>query len=174
MSKVKFDVSGEYGKMIFPSGKVVLFDKEDLRKIQSYSSWQINDARDNHLRVRAITRNADGKMKYTTLSNILGFVSGKTVHINGNPLDVRKDNLAIRTRQQIKYSEKVRKNSLSGVKGVVKSGEKWVAHIGYDNESYYLGTYDNKSDAVKARVLAEKIYCHGHLNDQQKFLHTIF
>ena len=81
-------------------------------------------------------------------------------HINGNPLDNRKCNLRICTIQQNGMNRKVASNNNSGCTGVskVKRYNKWQANIGYKGKSYYLGLYDTKEEAIKARKEAEKKY----------------
>lgn len=41
-------------------------------------------------------------------------------------------------------------NSKSGMRGVVKTGERWKTSIKKDRKSYYLGTFDTKEEAGKA------------------------
>lgn len=50
------------------------------------------------------------------------------------------------------------KTNTSGVTGVTwdKRREKWMAQIIFKGKHYYLGRYDNKEDAVKARKEAEE------------------
>ena len=50
---------------------------------------------------------------------------------------------------------------------------KWVATINYNGDNYYLGSFDNKAQAVRARVNAENIYCRNYLNAEQKLLHKV-
>ena len=39
-----------------------------------------------------------------------------------------------------------------------KSRQKWVARLKYNYKNYYLGGYENKEDAIIARLKAEKEY----------------
>lgn len=171
MRKVEFNLDGECGVMNFPSGKQVLFDKEDYRKLSKYPRWEINDDGEGFIRVRAIYTNAEGKKCYDTLSSVLGYPRLLTSPKNGNHLDMRKDNLEVRTRQQVRYNSKLGKNNTSGVKGVSKNGDRWKASIGYLGDTYNLGTYNTKNEAVRARLVAEDIYCRGHMNATQRYLH---
>lgn len=52
------------------------------------------------------------------------------------------------------------KSNTSGVTGVSWNSkkEKWVAQIWFKGHLYYLGRFDNKNDAIKARKEAEKKY----------------
>lgn len=54
--------------------------------------------------------------------------------------------------------KKISKNNTSGVRGVSydRFRQKWIARIGFKGRNYYLGKYDKKSDAVDARIMAEK------------------
>lgn len=54
---------------------------------------------------------------------------------------------------------KIRVTNKSGCTGVYqdKSG-KWIAYINFKKKRYWLGRFDNKDDAVKARARAEEIH----------------
>ena len=59
-----------------------------------------------------------------------------------------------------------RSNNTSGYPGVAKAKKKWRASISYQKERYVLGYFQNKEDAIAARMNAEK-----RLNeDPQAFL----
>ena len=51
-------------------------------------------------------------------------------------------------------------NNTSGIIGVRydKSRNKWIAQIRFQNKIYFLGRYENKEDAIKARKEAEEKY----------------
>ena len=53
---------------------------------------------------------------------------------------------------------KIPSNNTSGVKGVCynKRSKKWIAQIVFKGHSYFLGGYEKKEDAIKARKTAEK------------------
>ena len=52
------------------------------------------------------------------------------------------------------------KNNKSGVKGVcyVRRDKRWTAQIKINNKKKHLGVYVNKTDAVRARLIAEEKY----------------
>lgn len=52
--------------------------------------------------------------------------------------------------------QQLRSNNTSGTRGVNKANGKWGARITFKGRSYWLGTYDNKEDAIYARKMAEE------------------
>ena len=76
---------------------------------------------------------------------------GKIDHINMNPLDNRIDNLRDGTHDNNLNMGMTTRNT-SGVSGVCwnKSCKKWQANVRKDGHLYYLGVYDEKSDAANA------------------------
>jgi len=64
------------------------------------------------------------------------------------------DNTFIRVLE----TNKVRKDNTSGVKGVhkVEKLNKWRASIGFQGKRKHIGDFEEKEDAIKARLKAEK------------------
>lgn len=81
-------------------------------------------------------------------------------HINHNILDNRRKNLRVVSNSQNQMNRDKPKQNTSGIKGVYwhKNKEKWQANIQVDNKLLYLGIFDSKQDAIKARKAAEKKY----------------
>lgn len=55
-------------------------------------------------------------------------------------------------------NEKLSKNNTSGVKGVSRHRDKWLARIKIQRKTVYLGVFYSIEDAVKARKKAEEEY----------------
>ena len=81
-------------------------------------------------------------------------------HINKNKLDNRKFNLRICDYQTNLRNSSRKSNNTSGVTGVGwdNKSKKWRARICVDYKAISLGFYNNKGEAVKARLRAEKKY----------------
>tara|TARA_R110000787_G_scaffold5224_1_gene19174 strand:+ start:191 stop:673 length:483 start_codon:yes stop_codon:yes gene_type:complete len=81
-------------------------------------------------------------------------------HINRDPLDNRRENLRIVSRQENQMNLSMRKTNKSGVSGVHwnKSANKWRAAIKYKNKHINLGYFEKLEDAGKARKDAEMKY----------------
>lgn len=75
-------------------------------------------------------------------------------HINGDPLDNRKANLAVGTRGQNQQNRNKRPNSTSRHRGVTRYRDgRWMAQARLDGKTYFLGYYENEDEA--GRVAAE-------------------
>jgi len=88
-------------------------------------------------------------------------------HINKNKLDNRKSNLRICEQTHNLMNSKIGKDNKSGYKGVGfhKPSKKWRARITVDKKTIYLGLFNSKEDAIKARREAEiKYFGEYHYN----------
>ena len=97
--------------------------------------------------------------------------TGKDIidHINHNPLDNRKINLRIATRQQNSQNTSSVKNSSSKYVGVSKTQQKipkYSAQIVVNNKKIHLGYFESEIEAAKVRDIATKKYFgeFGNLN----------
>lgn len=81
-------------------------------------------------------------------------------HINGNKLDNRACNLRFITQQQNTFNQSLSKKNSSGYTGVVfrKDRNKWTARIGLNGKQIFLGNFDDKQDAIRARTKAKSEY----------------
>ena len=132
--------------------KKVLFDIEDIKKVQQYK-WHL------HLRKKDmrydVCSNQYGTRKYLILSRyLMNCPDNMTIdHINQDTMDNRKENLRICTT----FINNLNKsNNTSGCVGVCwdKSRNKW--HVMFKTKN--LGRFNNFEDAVKIRKQAEKEY----------------
>jgi hypothetical protein len=80
-------------------------------------------------------------------------------HINGDKTDNRLANLREVTHQLNMRNIPIGSANTSGVIGVawLKQRNKWLASIGVDGQTVYLGEYKNKDEAIIARAAAEKV-----------------
>ena len=78
-------------------------------------------------------------------------------HINGDGLDNRISNLRLVSHKENAKNQKKPSNNTSGVVGVYfsKAENKWKAMICVDYKPIWLGTFVEKSEAIKARKEAE-------------------
>lgn len=164
----------DYYELIITSPKYgifnVLFDKEDLEKVQKYG-WSINmcinkkttNIQKFYAGASIGYKDDNGKYKQKGIMMhryLTDAPKGMVVdHINHNECDNRKSNLRICTQSQnlMNYVEKPCTNT-SGHIGVCwdKSCDKWVAYLGINRKHISLGYYDDFNDAVVARIEGEK------------------
>lgn len=81
-------------------------------------------------------------------------------HINGKKTDNRFCNLREVSHRENMLNQKIRKTNTSGITGVCfdKAYKKWMAHITVNGKFKFLGRFENKKHAIKARKKAEKEY----------------
>jgi len=79
-------------------------------------------------------------------------------HRNHNSLDNRDDNLRLCTSSQNQMNKCLATTNTSGKTGVSynQRTKKWTAQLRKDKKSVFSGYYETKSDAIDARVNAEK------------------
>jgi len=79
-------------------------------------------------------------------------------HIDGDGLNNRWSNLRSATPSQNMMNQRVRSDSITGIKGVSfdKQRNKWYAYINVDGKRKMLGRHDVLEEAVAARREAEK------------------
>ena len=80
-------------------------------------------------------------------------------------VDNRKSNLRLVTNSQNQMNSKISKNNTTGVKGVSKSGNQYVARIMIKGKSISLGYYSTLEEAAKARQDAEKQFFGNYAYD---------
>ena len=80
-------------------------------------------------------------------------------HWDGDGHNNRWCNLREATSQQQNFNQAVRKDSLSGIKGVKQSGiNRWRARLFVDGRMRYLGTYATAEEAMLAHTEAATEY----------------
>jgi hypothetical protein len=86
-------------------------------------------------------------------------------HINCDRADNRLCNLREATRSQNIRNSGLRKDSVSGIKGVRYTGTKWMARIRYNGKLRCLGQFDTAEEAAaRYKAFAEAIH--------KEFLHN--
>lgn len=88
------------------------------------------------------------------------FPNGEIDHIDGNGLNNRLSNLRVVTRKENAHNQRLHSHNTSGVCGVSYDtrGKRWVAVIYVESKRIHLGRFRGKSDAEKARKMAEEKY----------------
>lgn len=148
------DELGEYYVGIASNtGSEFYFDVEDYDIIQQYCWYEATDNHGYHCICTRIYR-VKNPVKLHHL------ILGKNYdHIDRNPLNNRRYNLRKATRQENSRNQSKSTRNTSGVVGVswYKRYNKWRAYIKTE-KSITLGYFDNKDDAIRARLMAEVKY----------------
>jgi len=147
-----YNLSGEYGIGYLKNGEKFYFDLEDYDKIKDYY-WM------NGSKGYIVSSRRNGE--YVFLHKIIYAVSmDKEVdHIDRNKKDCRKCNLREATSQNNACNRNKRIDNTTGIIGVtLHNSGLYQARINIDKQRKSLGYYDNKEDAIQARLKAEKKY----------------
>lgn len=132
----------------------VMIDKEDTDNITK-SKWSLcGDTNYNYIFNATINKYLEDYIMSNEDRNI-----NRIIFLNGNTLDMRKDNLkciSIKEYKQV-YSHGSNTSGRNGV-SFDKSKNKWKAYISVDTRFISLGTYTDKNDAINARLDAENKY----------------
>ena len=137
-------------KISLTRGKYAIVDNEDYEFLIQWKWW---------FTTRGYAVREDGG-KVVFMHRLINktLMGLDTDHINMNKLDNRKCNLRTISRSQNIMNINPRKNNTSGVKGVQKHAEGWMARIKLNYQTIYLGYFKRFEDAVNARKKAELIY----------------
>lgn len=151
----RYDLSGDYGiGWTSNTNKEFYFDLEDYDKIKDYC-WFEQSHTCGYCSLE--TRNpTTGKLM--RMHVFLGLKWHD--HIDRNPFNNRKINLRPATTQENNRNRSLDKRNTSGFTGVRwnKKLQKWIADIKIEFKTTHLGVFQNKEDAVKARLNAEAKY----------------
>lgn len=143
----KFDViSKKHG--IFE----ILIDKEDQERVMQYN-WSISKSSTDYFRVE--TRLPTQKLiRLHRFIMKVGPGESEVDHINGNPLDNRKSNLRLATRDQNMRNIRPDRKNKHGYIGVYNEGKRFKACISVNNKTVHVrGSFDTAVEAAKARDL---------------------
>jgi hypothetical protein len=130
----------------------VLLDDDDYVKIKDIGSIYISTA--ERKEYKFVRCNLYDKRKIRLARLLMNAPKNMEVdHINGNPLDNRRNNLRLATAGQNRAAfQSPRKNKTSRYRGVRwhKRVKKWMASIGSNHKVYYLGYYTIEEQAALA------------------------
>lgn len=148
-----YDLTGEYGIGYTSKDEEFYFDLEDYDIIKDYC-WRL---------VRGYVSTHDENGNTLKLHRLIFGLKDKKVfvdHINHKLIDCRKANLRLTDNQHNTFNKKLLNNSSTGVTGVYWNENKgyWEAKIGYNYKSIFLGAFNTKEDAIRARKQAEEKY----------------
>jgi len=143
-------------------GDVILVDDEDYANLSS-KVWFV-DGYGYAKRTQRVGPRREGKQITIPMHRyILGMESGdsrQVDHINGNPMDNRRANLRICSKDENCRNRRVHSNNRLGIKGVSAHGDKFRSEIQVNKRRVYLGLHDTAELANEFYALAAEML-HG-------------
>lgn len=150
-----YDLSNEFGIGYFMNGESFYFDLEDYDKIKKFY-WE-----NNHGYATAREYNSDN-IKYVYMHRLIVDARDDEIvdHIDRNRLNNIKNNLRLTDDTGNARNASISKNNTSGYTGVTfdKKRNKWIAQIVVNYNNITIGRFNDKEDAIKARLRAEVKY----------------
>lgn len=134
------------GQILAFNKEVILVSDRDLKTLSRYS-WHTNGGY-----ARAYKDGKSIKMHRIIMSPPATL---EVDHINGNPLDNRRENLRIVTHAQNQANRTINSNNSSGYKGVsfdstMSRKKRWQARIHHQGKSIRIGRYLSAKEAADA------------------------
>ncbi len=154
----RFDYEPESGRLIWKKRAIRSYRDKiwNLRYARTEAGWVSNHG------YRNVRIQYDGKQRIHPAHRIIwAIVHGEMPdrlidHIDGDGLNNRLVNLRLATQSQNSMNGKFFKDTRSGMKGVVVSGNKFLARIKVKGQLISLGTYLTKHEAARAYHEAAK------------------
>lgn len=151
-NKENIKLFDNYG-ILFVENTDVYFDIEDLPIIKS-RIWGID--KDGYL---VHSYFYFGQLRFVRFHRLIMDVKPAQIvdHINRNRADNRKNNLRVCERTENDRNRGLYATNTSGITGIHydKKRNKWVASITYNCKRLFIGRFDFKEEAVKARLIKE-------------------
>lgn len=149
----KYDLSGDFGiGWAGNTNNEFYFDLQDYELIKNYYWIERIRPKSSY---KSLTAYNPKTQNYIKMHQIL--IGNGADHIDRNPLNNRRDNLRQANVTENNRNKTIPKNNSSGIIGISWHTEKnkWIARIGIDKKLKHLGYFENKEDAIKARLEAE-------------------
>jgi hypothetical protein len=131
-------------------GLVAVVDPEDAERVLAFGKWHVAvGGRGRTVYARTWLR-PNGRRQVGVLLHT--FLTGwpRTDHIDGDGLNNRRSNLRPATNAQNMRNAPLRRDSVSGYKGVAWDKYRWRAHIRVDGRRLHLGMFADPAEAARA------------------------
>jgi hypothetical protein len=142
----------------------------------THRGWKISNTRDSGRSAGSMGLSGGGDPRYMVKINqcrypvhrvVFALANGRDPypmevdHIDMNPLNNHPSNLRTATRSQNASNKGIQSNNTSGIRGVTwcKRTGSWMAQIGLNKRTIFLGRFKDIQEAAAARIAA--LHLHG-------------
>jgi hypothetical protein len=92
-------------------------------------------------------------------------------HKNCIKTDNHVENLQWVSQSQNQQNQPIRKDNKSGIKGVIKQGNKWRSYITIDSIRIWIGIFETIEEARDARIAkVQEVFTNAHITEQESNL----
>lgn len=149
----RFVNKGDYYEMYDNNNNMCVIDIDDYERVSQFYWGKYQGS--NYF------CSCTGGQKQWLHRYLMGAVFNEYVdHKNNNCNDYRKSNLRICNNAENNRNRWLQSNNTSGYPGInwAKREKKWRARIKVNGREIHLGYFNDKSDAIKAKQVAEEKY----------------
>ena len=163
-------------KILLTQGKCAIVDDSVYKELNEYMWYALYDKGPKSFYAVRMDGVSNIRMHRIIMPESEGLVVD---HINGDTLDNRVDNLRVCTISQNSMNRPMNSGSTSGYKGVswvkprtTNSTGKWKAQIGFNRDTYSLGSFTCRHEAARVYNFAARMY-HGEFAYTNNILNNI-
>lgn len=127
-----------------------LIDDVDVELAQTMR-WSVTVTKSGHTYATHARRVKGAPQKTTYLHRLLSGAPASTHidHVNGSTLNNRRSNLRQASHRQNMRNRRPNRRTQTGLKGVRRDGNRYVAQIGFENKLIYLGRFGTAEEAAR-------------------------
>lgn len=144
-----------------------IIDLEDIEKVK-YHKWRLSH---NHVVTGLPAQGTQRDLSHVIMDFVASNNPGMVVdHIDGNPLNNKKNNLRITTQSNNVLNRSFMSNNTSGFIGISyrKDRDRYDPEIRFNSKRCHLGYEKDKAKAVYKRYYAEKILFKDYANENEQ------
>lgn len=144
--------------LVLQNGLRVYVDEEDYNQLNKYN-WYMRKVFSKSGKLKSVPiltgiKNEHGKSKDKSIIHFILDLSidEMVIHLNGNYLDYRKENLKIINKKEHNFYKKAVANTSSKYKGVTldKRHNTWVSQTKVKGNRIYIGSFKSEDEAAKS------------------------
>ena len=128
---------------------VALVDDEDFDRLVDGPSWYA-ETRDLQTYARRDVSLGGGRRRRDYMHRVILPGHRLVDHVNGDGLDNRRANIRAASAADNVHNTRLRRDSVSGIKGVALRDGKWAARIRHDGSTRHLGRFMTLEEAGRA------------------------
>ena len=136
-------------KIPLTQGRFALVDDEDFEYLSQWK-WNLERGGRSQVLFYAKRKGRKGEVSAVKMHRVImkAGADQQVDHIDHDGLNNQKSNMRLCTIKENCMNRRTLKKTASGLRGVTRTGKKWMAQIRINRKLKYLGTYSTKEEAA--------------------------